>query len=53
MDRMTAAATSIYYPGSDGRPMGETDMHIDALSSQPRRRRSSKSLSAASNAAKP
>ena len=31
MDRLTTAATSIYYPQSDGKPMGETDAHIDAL----------------------
>jgi hypothetical protein len=31
MDRMTTAVTSIYYPESDGKPMGETDVHIDAL----------------------
>jgi Uma2 family endonuclease len=31
MDRLTTAATQIYYPESDGKPMGETDVHIDAL----------------------
>jgi hypothetical protein len=31
MDRMTTAATPIYYPESDGKPVGETDAHIDAL----------------------
>jgi Uma2 family endonuclease len=31
MDRMTTATTPIYYPESDGKPMGETDVHIDAL----------------------
>jgi predicted ATPase len=31
MDRWTTAATPIYYPENDGKPMGETDAHIDAL----------------------
>jgi Uma2 family endonuclease len=31
MDHNTTAPTQIYYPESDGKPMGETDMHIDAL----------------------
>jgi Uma2 family endonuclease len=31
MDQLTTAATQIYYPESDGKPMGETDGHIDAL----------------------
>jgi Uma2 family endonuclease len=31
MDQLTTAATQIYYPQSDGKPMGETDGHIDAL----------------------
>jgi Uma2 family endonuclease len=31
MDQLTTAATQIYYPESDGKPMGETDVHIDAL----------------------
>jgi Uma2 family endonuclease len=31
MERMTTAATPIYYPESDGKPMGETDVHIDAV----------------------
>jgi Uma2 family endonuclease len=31
MDRLTTAATQVYYPESDGKPMGETDVHIDAL----------------------
>ena len=31
MDQLTTAATQIYYPHSDGKPMGETDGHIDAL----------------------
>ncbi|MGH8070587.1 MAG: Uma2 family endonuclease [Candidatus Entotheonellia bacterium] len=31
MDRMTTAATQVHYPESDGKPMGETDVHIDAL----------------------
>jgi Uma2 family endonuclease len=31
MDRMTPTATPIYYPESDGKPMGETDVHIDAV----------------------
>jgi hypothetical protein len=30
MDRITTAAPPIYYPESDGKPMGETDVHIDA-----------------------
>jgi Uma2 family endonuclease len=31
MDRITTAATQIHYPESDGKPMSETDVHIDAL----------------------
>jgi Uma2 family endonuclease len=31
MDSITAAPTQIHYPESDGKPMGETDVHIDAL----------------------
>jgi Uma2 family endonuclease len=31
MDRLTTAATQIHYPESDGKPMGESDVHIDAL----------------------
>ena len=31
MDRFTTAATQIDYPEGDGKPMGETDGHIDAL----------------------
>jgi hypothetical protein len=31
MDRITTAATQIHYPESDGKPMGATDVHIDAL----------------------
>jgi Uma2 family endonuclease len=31
MERMPTAATPIYYPESDGKPMGETDVHIDAV----------------------
>jgi Uma2 family endonuclease len=31
MERMTTTATPIYYPESDGKPMGETDVHIDAV----------------------
>jgi Uma2 family endonuclease len=31
MDCLTTAATQIHYPESDGKPMGETDVHIDAL----------------------
>ena len=31
MDRIITAATQIHYPESDGKPMGETDVHIDAL----------------------
>ena len=31
MDHSTITATQIHYPESDGKPMGETDMHIDAL----------------------
>jgi Uma2 family endonuclease len=31
MDRMTTTATPISYPESDGKPMGETDVHIDAV----------------------
>ena len=31
MESITAAPTQIHYPESDGKPMGETDVHIDAL----------------------
>jgi Uma2 family endonuclease len=31
MDRMTTTTTPTYYPESDGKPMGETDVHIDAV----------------------
>ena len=31
MERITAAPTQIHYPERDGKPMGETDVHIDAL----------------------
>jgi Uma2 family endonuclease len=31
MDSITTAPTQIHYPESDGKPMGETDVHIDAL----------------------
>jgi Uma2 family endonuclease len=31
MDRITTTAPQIHYPESDGKPMGETDVHIDAL----------------------
>jgi Uma2 family endonuclease len=31
MDRITTAATQIHYPESDGKPLGETDVHIDAM----------------------
>ena len=31
MDRITTASAQIHYPESDGKPMGETDVHIDAL----------------------
>ena len=31
MESITAASTQIHYPESDGKPMGETDVHIDAL----------------------
>jgi Uma2 family endonuclease len=31
MDRITTAPPQIHYPESDGKPMGETDVHIDAL----------------------
>jgi Uma2 family endonuclease len=31
MDRITTAPAQIHYPESDGKPMGETDVHIDAL----------------------
>jgi Uma2 family endonuclease len=31
MDAITNAQTHIHYPESDGKPMGETDVHIDAL----------------------
>ena len=31
MDAITTASKPIHYPESDGKPMGETDLHIDAL----------------------
>jgi Uma2 family endonuclease len=31
MDHITTTAQQIHYPESDGKPMGETDVHIDAL----------------------
>jgi Uma2 family endonuclease len=31
MDHVETPATQIHYPESDGKPMGETDVHIDAL----------------------
>jgi len=31
MDHVMTTATQIHYPESDGKPMGETDVHIDAL----------------------
>src|SRR5215813_10588526 len=31
MDTVPTVAKPIYYPESDGKPMGETDVHIDAL----------------------
>jgi Uma2 family endonuclease len=31
MNRITTTAPQIHYPESDGKPMGETDVHIDAL----------------------
>jgi Uma2 family endonuclease len=31
MDTITTAQKPIHYPESDGKPMGETDLHIDAL----------------------
>jgi Uma2 family endonuclease len=31
MDAITTTPTPIHYPESDGKPMGETDVHIDAL----------------------
>jgi Uma2 family endonuclease len=31
MDAITPAQQQIHYPESDGKPMGETDVHIDAL----------------------
>jgi Uma2 family endonuclease len=31
MDDHTTTATQVHYPESDGRPLGETDVHIDAL----------------------
>ena len=31
MDAITPAKQQIHYPESDGKPMGETDVHIDAL----------------------
>jgi Uma2 family endonuclease len=31
MDHITTTATQMHYPESDGKPMGETDVHIDAL----------------------
>ena len=31
MDSIITAPTPVHYPESDGKPMGETDVHIDAL----------------------
>ena len=31
MDAVTTVQTHIFYPETDGKPMGETDVHIDAL----------------------
>jgi hypothetical protein len=31
MDGITTIPTQIHYPERDGKPMGETDVHIDAL----------------------
>ena len=31
MERITTTVQQIHYPESDGKPMGETDVHIDAL----------------------
>ncbi|MGH8068895.1 MAG: Uma2 family endonuclease [Candidatus Entotheonellia bacterium] len=31
MDHITTTTPQIHYPESDGKPMGETDVHIDAL----------------------
>lgn len=31
MERITTAPAPIHYPESDGKPMGETDVHIDAM----------------------
>ena len=31
MDVSTITANQLYYPGTDGKPLGETDVHIDAL----------------------
>jgi len=31
MERTTTTAQQIHYPESDGKPLGETDVHIDAL----------------------
>jgi Uma2 family endonuclease len=31
MERITTTAPQIHYPESDGKPIGETDVHIDAL----------------------
>jgi Uma2 family endonuclease len=31
MEHITTTAQQIHYPESDGKPMGETDVHIDAL----------------------
>lgn len=31
MDHIMPTATQLHYPESDGKPMGETDVHIDAL----------------------
>ena len=31
MDVITTTPREIHYPESDGKPMGETDVHIDAL----------------------
>jgi hypothetical protein len=31
MDRISTPTQQVHYPESDGKPMGETDAHIDAL----------------------
>ena len=31
MDQITTTVPQVHYPESDGKPMGETDVHIDAL----------------------